>query len=71
MKKLNKLRLFFYQVFMVFNPAILVIAFLVSFFSDKYTLSILSFLHWFFFGTLLLALPQLYYNYKINSDAKK
>mgnify|MGYP003526191164 CR=1 FL=1 len=71
MNMLKQLRLLAYNVFMVFNPAILVIAFLVSFFSDKYTLSILSFLHWFFFGTLLLALPQLYYNYKINSDAKK
>ena len=67
MNMLKQLRLLAYNVFMVFNPAILVIAFLVSFFSDKYTLSILSFLHWFFVITLLLAIPQLYNNYKNNS----
>ena len=66
MNMLKQLRLLAYNVFMVFNPAILVIAFLVSFFSDKYTLSILSFLHWFFVITLLLAIPQLYNNYKNN-----
>jgi hypothetical protein len=67
MKKLNKLRLFFYQVFMVFNPIILIVAFFISFFSDKYAVSVLGFLHWFFVITLLLAIPQLYNNYKNNS----
>jgi hypothetical protein len=71
MEILNKLKLFAYNVFMVFNPAILVIAFLVSFLSMEYSQNIIEFLHWFFFITLLLASPQLYHNYKINSNAKK
>ena len=66
METLNKLKLFAYNVFMVFNPAILVIAFLVSFLSMEYSQNIIEFLHWFFFITLLLAFPQLYYNYKKN-----
>jgi hypothetical protein len=66
MEILNKLKLFAYNVFMVFNPAILVIAFLVSFLSMEYSQNIIEFLHWFFFITLLLAFPQLYHNYKKN-----
>lgn len=71
MEILNKLKLLAYNVFMVFNPAILIIAFLVSFFSMKYCGNIIEFLHWFFVITLLLASPQLYQNYKINSNDKK
>jgi len=66
MEILNKLKLFAYNVFMVFNPAILVIAFLASFLSMEYSQNIIEFLHWFFFITLLLASPQLYHNYKKN-----
>lgn len=66
METLNKLRLAFYSVFIVVNPALLIVAFLVSFFSIKYSVSMIEFLHWFFLGTLLLAIPQMYHNYKTN-----
>lgn len=67
METLNKLKLLAYNVFLVANPLILIVAFIISFFSDKNALKMLNFLHLVFVITLLLAIPQLYSNYKKNS----
>jgi len=67
METLNKLKLLAYNVFLVANPLILIVAFMISFFSDNYALKTLNFLHWVFVVTFLLAIPQLYSNYKNNS----
>jgi hypothetical protein len=67
MKILKKLKLLAYNVFLVVNPFILIIAFIISFFSDENALKMLNFLHWVFVVTFLLAIPQLYSNYKNNS----
>jgi len=67
METLNKLKLLAYNVFLVVNPLLLVVAFAISFFSDKNALKMLNFLHWVFVITFLLAIPQLYSNYKNNS----
>jgi hypothetical protein len=71
MEILKQLRLLAYNFFMVANPAWLLAVFVVSFFSEEKAMDCLYGLRWFFFITLLLASPQLYHNYKINSNAKK
>jgi len=67
METLNKLKLLAYNVFLVINPLLLIVAFIISFFSDNYALKTLNYLHWVFVITFLLATPQLYSNYKKNS----
>lgn len=67
METLKKLKLLAYNVFLVVNPLILIVAFIISFFSDENALKTLNFIHWVFVITLLLAIPQLYSNYKNNS----
>jgi uncharacterized membrane protein len=67
MKTVNKLKLLAYNLFLVVNPFILIVAFIISFFSDNYVLKTLNLLHWVFVVTFLLAIPQLYSNYKKNS----
>lgn len=68
METLNKLKLLAYNLFLVANPLILIVAFIISFFNDNYVLKTLNLLHWIFVVTLLLAIPQLYSNYKKNSQ---
>jgi hypothetical protein len=67
MEILNKLKLLAYNLFLVVNPLILIVAFIISFFSDNYVLKTFNLLHWIFVVTFLLAIPQLYSNYKNNS----
>jgi hypothetical protein len=71
MEELNKFKLFAYNLFMLFNPLFIVVAFIISFFSDNYALKMLGFCRWVFVITLFLAIPQLYDNYKKNSNVKK
>ena len=67
METLNKLKLLAYNLFLVVNPLILIVVFIISFFNDNYVLKTLNLLHWIFVVTFLLAIPQLYSNYKNNS----
>jgi len=66
MEILKQLRLLAYLFFMVVNPAWLIAAFVISFFSEENAMDCLYGLRWFFCITLLLASPQLYHNYKKN-----
>lgn len=71
MEILKQFKLFAYNLFMLVNPLSIIVAFIISFFSDNYALKMLGFCRWVFVITLFFAIPQLYDNYKNNSDVKK